>query len=258
MKKMDIKVSERDKKMLIILLAVVIGFLCYTFIMNPALTKGSELKAKAVAASAELKRVKNLIENLSTIQTQEADKKQEISKKYEQFFYDLNQEQILYKMDTLFQESGMTVSSYTPSKQVVISIPANIKTPYVTYPLLDLASKSNFSLTDPIYKIKADKAAAGTTTEASQTTLPADAVPTYDVTINFNATSYASIMTFIRKLEEMNKSIVIKKIDLRKSDVNLNGQIILTLYSLPKVDEKESEYLKFLPSVGTGKPDPFQ
>lgn len=256
MKKMDIKVSERDKKMLIILLAVVIGFFCYTFIISPALTKGSELKAKAVAASSELKRVKNLIENLSTIQTQEADKKQEISKKYEQFFYDLNQEQILYRMDTLFQESGMSVASYTPSKLVVASIPANSKISYVTYPLLDLASKSNFSLTDPIYKIKADKAATETTTDT--TTLPADAVPTYDVTINFNATSYASIMTFIRKLEEMNKSIVIKKIDLRKSDVNLNGQIILTLYSLPKVDEKESEYLKFLPSVGTGKPDPFQ
>ncbi len=255
MRKMDIKVSERDKKMLIILLAVVIGFLCYTFIMSPALTKGSELKAKAVAASAELKRVKNLIGNLSTIQTQESDKKQEISKKYEQFFYDLNQEQILYKFDTLFAESGMSVSSYTPSKQVVASIPANSKLSYITYPLLDLASKSNFSLTDPIYKIKAEKTATETTT---QTTLPADAVPTYDVTINFNSTSYASIMTFIRKLEEMNKSIVIKKIDLRKSDVNLNGQIILTLYSLPKVDEKESEYLKFLPSVGTGKPDPFQ
>lgn len=254
MKKMDITVSERDKKLLVILAAVVIGFLLYTFVMDPALNKGSELKSKADIARAELKRVNNLVDNLSSIQTEEADKKKTMLEKYNQFFYDLNQEQIMYKMDSLFQESGLMVTSYKPSELVVSSITPINKEAYVSYPLLDLASKSNVTLTDPIFKIKSDKAAAQT---ATSTEIPADAIPAYDVSINFSSSSYASVMTFIKKLEEMNKTIVIKKLDIHQSAASVSGEIVITLYSLPKVNESESEYLKFIPSVGTGKADPF-
>lgn len=251
MKKMDIVVSQRDKKLLVVLVAVVIGFLCYNFIISPALDKGSVLKIEEEAANVELERVKTLTNNLSSIKTKESDKKQEMQDKYKQFFYDLNQEQILYKFDSLFHQSGLFVNYYELSELVVADIAPGSKTKYSSYPLLDLASKSNKALTDPIYKINSGDVKQQSAVDT------ADDVPTYDVTIRFSASKYSSVMAFIKGIEQMDKTILIKKLDIRQSAKYVSGEIILSLYALPKVDESESGYLEFLPSAETGKDDPF-
>ena len=63
-----------------------------------------------------------LVSTLPELETHEAEKKSELINKYAPFFYELNQERILYKLDSLFQDSGLTVTKYEQNEPVIQSI----------------------------------------------------------------------------------------------------------------------------------------
>ncbi len=256
MKKIDMTVTKRDKHLLIVLLAAIIGFLCFNYVISPALETASKLKTTSDTLRAELSKANALIAQKSSIETEENNKKLQLSEKYATFFYELNQERILYQMDTLIQQSGLPVLSYIPSKSVVSSISVPISQySYTKYPLLNYAIVTNPTLVNSIDKGQAVKTQNSTT---AKTELSEESIPTFDITLNFSSARYSSIMDFIKKLETMNKAIIIKKIDIHQAETNLSGQIVISIYSMPKVDESESSYLEFLPSSGNGKVDPFQ
>ena len=257
MKKIDMTVTKRDKNLLIILLTAIIGFICFNYVISPALDTAGKLKVNADILQVELNRVNDLVSRKSTLETEENKKKMQLTEKYAAFFYELNQERILYQLDILIGQSGFPVVSYVPSQSVVSSI-VNPKSQftYTKYPLLNYALVSNSSLINSV-----DKGQAVTNPNSSTkaaTTLTEESIPTFDITLNYSSASYSSIISFINKLEAMNKAIIIKKIDIHQAETNLSGQIVISIYSMPKVDENESNYLKFLPSTGNGKVDPFQ
>lgn len=254
MKKIDMKVSKRDKNLLIFLITFIIGFFCLNYVIFPALNERSNLKAQEYVANEELKNIKDVISKKSSLETQEKQMKQQLSLKYEEFFYELNQERILFKLDTLIQQSGLAVKSYSPGDKTVSSILVpKSKYTYTKYPLLNYAIVTNPSLLDSFDKGQAKINKTG----SSSTTLTEESIAQMQININFNNTSYASIMSFIKNLEDMNKAIVVNEIDIHKGETNLSGRIVITIYSLPKVNENENNELIFSPSTSKGKADPF-
>lgn len=255
MKKIDMKVSKRDKNLLIFLITFIIGFLCLNYAIFPALSENSNLKAQEYAANEELKNIQDIINKQASLENQEKQLKQKLSLKYQIFFYELNQERILYKLDTLIQQSGLSVKSYTPADKIVssISVPQS-KYTYTKYPLLNYAIETNSTLLDSFDK---GQVTANKTGSSSSSTLTESSIAQMSITINFNNTSYSSIMGFIKKIEDMNKAIIIDEIDIHKGETNLSGRIVITIYSMPKVDENESNELIFSPTTSKGKADPF-
>ncbi|SHJ36871.1 hypothetical protein [Parasporobacterium paucivorans] len=255
MKKQSVAIRGNDKRLLIILLAVIIGFLCYNYVINPQLAKGSELTAQKGQVDLELEKAKNDIANLSDLQTQEKETKEKLTARYESFFYNLNEERILTKLSSLMNESGLPVTTYTPSVPVVssIKIPQSTYVP-IEYPLLDIAAAANEEL-----KQNEETATSETNqnTEDAAGALDPDAVPTVDITIEISGASYPSVMNFIQKMEEMQKTVLIKSIELNKNDTGISGNMIISIYSLPKLDQGEAAEFEFSPVIPRGKEDPF-
>jgi len=96
MNKELLKISERDKKLLMILCMMLAAFLCYYFVLNPAMENGSVLQSQYTAATLENQRVQTVIINLPALKKEEIKEKRMLSEKYKQFFYEISEERILY------------------------------------------------------------------------------------------------------------------------------------------------------------------
>ncbi len=257
MKKQSFAINQKDKGLLTFLIAVAIVLCCYYFIIGPQLNKTVALNVQKETVVADLDRAAMIVERLPALEKEEKEMKAELVEKYRPFFYELNQERILYKLDDLMIESGFQVISYVTSDDSVsgIAIPKGTYTP-PNYPLLNLASvinmeslKNQESLGDGALK---------NNTGSSAGESASDAVPTNDITLSFNSSSYSSLISFMEKIEKMNKTVILKNMVLNQSSGELGGQLVLSFYSMPKLDESEKDYLKFLPGADLGRENPFQ
>jgi len=254
MSKKTLVTNQRDKNLLILLAVAIVIYICYYFIINPALIMGDELSLQADGVKAELTRSNELVAQYPSLILEENKQKLLLVEKYKMFFYDLNQERILYKLDSLIAGAGFAVTTYStaPLTASPILYPAPQYIP-VTYPLLELASKANPSLI-PQAATQVELAPAVT---EDVTQAPADAIGTSDITLGFSAATYEAAMTFLKSLEDMDKSVIVRNISIAKAETGISGQIILSFYTLPKVDESGKDELKFLPIIPLGKANPF-
>lgn len=253
MKKQNVAINSRDKNLLVILIAIIIGFLCYTYIINPQLAITTELKMESEIVQAELQRAKTAIANLPALENEEKQLKVNLSEKYKPFFSELNQERILYRLDTLMQESGLPVVSYNPERIRV----SNISVEKGQYEPLNYSLLDHASIVNPALKENNENDDSSQSTAGNDNGVSTDAVPTVDILLDITGATYPSVFSFIQKVESMEKTIIIKSIELSRSEVNLDGQVALSLYALPKLNDAEKEYLKFMPNAAFGKDIPF-
>ena len=257
MNKQLINISERDKKLLMLMIMVLAAFLSYYFILNPALMNGSLLKAQYEDAKEENHRVETVINKLPDLKKEEVSQKQQLQEKYKQFFNEINEARIMYKLNTTITTAGFPVDSVAFSRASVAEIAVDT-TDYkpLIYPLYVNASKTN-----PDLAITKEDTGDQTNQpqQQNQNSIPNDAVVYSDLSIGFSTSSYEAIYSFLKKLEELDRSIVVKKVTIEKSiETNgIKGEIILGVYSLAKPNESDSSDLQFNPSLPKGKPNPF-
>ncbi len=266
MKKQSLVTNQKDKNMLVILAVVLILFAAYHYIIDPALQQGAVVAQEISDANIELARSTDVVAQYPSLVKEEKDKKQFLIDKYKLFFYDLNQERILYKLDTLITSTGFTVNNYTPTpvKAVLNIVSVPVYTP-VTYPLLDLASKTNPTLipqkaaqtenNEPTTPESPTGEEQAPVTDANLVAM--DSLPVTDITLGFEQTKYNAAMAFLKALENMDKSVVVKSVSISKIEAGIDGQIILSVYSLPQLDDSQKDLLKFLPVIPQGKANPF-
>lgn len=247
-------ITQRDKNLLMILAAAIIIYLLYRFFISPFLEVGAVLSQEKQSVEADLYRIDVLMEQYPSLKGEERTEKAKLSEKYSMFFYDLNQERILNKLDTLLVNSGLNISTYTPTGTA--AVPITVSEPvYVPldYPLLEVASKINSSLSETVEGEATDAAEASAGDDEA---LIGD-IPTTDITLSFDNSSYESVMTFLKAVESMEKSLIVKNISMAKAEAGTGGQIILSLYALPKPDDSDRDLLKFTPVIPKGKTNPF-
>lgn len=240
--------------MLAILVAAVVVFVLFNYVMSPALMNGTVLTQEKKAAEEELARIDTLIEQYPALLKQEKSERNHLVEKYKMFFYDLNQERVLFKLDSLLTSSGFPITSYVTAKASVAQI-FTILPVYepLEYPLLDVAQKVNPSLK----KEPPSEQVPATENPDGGDKIPMDAIPTADITLSFNNATYEAVAAFIKSLENMDKAVFVRSITMSKSEAGIGGQIVLSLYSLPKLDDSDMDLLKFEPSIPKSKANPF-
>lgn len=264
MNKKNLNMSTRDRNLIILLGLAIVAFICYMYIVSPALQRGASLKADLSNLNDQITVANENIAKLPDLKRVEGEQKAKLVEKYMIFFYEINQERILNKIDSLIASSGISVTAYTPTPinvgQISVEKPSFLS---LNYPLQDLAGRTNPSIVstkDQKGSTSADvsQVDSNSNVSGSTDTIPTDSVPFTDITIELTNSSYPSVINFIGSLENMKKSIIIKSIELVKMDTpGIQGQIVISLYSIPKLDDADKEYLKFLPVVAIGKVDPY-
>jgi Tfp pilus assembly protein PilO len=244
-----LKMSGRDRNLLILLLAAVIFYLCYTFVMIPFMAENEILQMELQTIDAELARAAELSGKEDEMKEQEAVLKEDITKKYSAFLTDIKQSRILYKVDSLAVVTALPISSYLPSADAFS--PVNVEKGFYIppeYPLKNLAYDINPTLLQ-------DDAAEETAPQPAPVT--EDMIPGTDISIAFGTAPYESVYQFIGEVEKLNKTAFLRSIDLTGSGGTVQGQMIFSFYSLPRFDSDQKDGFDFIPVIPAGKANPF-
>lgn len=256
MKNREVLTRTRDKNLLIFLGVIVVLFVIYYFLLSPALDKASALKAERKSLSSELQRVQTTVEQLPANRKKAADDLAALTEKYKQFFYEPNQERLLYRLDQIIEASGLSLDGYAQTKPVAksIDIPDVVYAP-LQYPLLEQAAVIN----EELAKAAAADAKADDKSPAKNASAPDQVAVSY-LSLDFSDTTYQNFFSFVKSLEDFDRGIIIENIYLQKNKTGtaLSGQVVLGIYSLAKPNESESNDLEFTPALPKGKADPFQ
>lgn len=256
--KIFLKMSARDRSLIILMLAALIFYLCYTFIMSPNLEQTEILKANLSTTQEELAKVEGLSGKADQLQTQEKKQREELIEKYSNFFFDLQQSRLLNKVDALMTGVGLPASSYLASPELASQVPIEMGafTPQ-EYPLKSLAEKINPDLLEGNNDGSQAAAVNGEAAAPAEAVEASDMVPGTDVSVGFAGASYESIYNFIGSVEKMNKTVVLKSVDITKDETGLTGQLVFSFYSLPKLDPDQKDGLDYNPAIPAGKANPF-
>lgn len=270
------KMSARDRSLLILLVAAVTFFLCYRFVMTPQLANAEILKGELLSVQSQLEQADQLKGKTAELKNQERTQKEELIKKYSNFFFDLDQSRLLNRIDAIHIGVGLPAQSYlaSPETPSQVLVEKGVYAP-PQYPLKDLAAKINPNLLETTQDgapptdqpQQAPPADQNEQSEEQNEQAPVDQgqpavestdmVLTTDVSVGFNAATYESIYNFIATVEKMNKTVVLKSLNITRDETGLSGQMIFSFYSLPKLDKEQKDGLDYTPTIPAGKANPF-
>ncbi len=256
MKKKTLITSSRDKNLLIFLATLVVLFLIYNYLISPALVKSQELTGQADLVRQELETAQAAVTGLPENRDTDARTFEELTEKYKAFFYEINQERILYQLDTMMTGAGIPVISYRQTPTTVESIPVH-QSEYspLTYPLLSEAAAMNDQL-----KPGKEGDSDGGGTGSSDKEIAEDALPMTHINVSFSNTGYENVLNFLNRVDAMERAVIIDGITISKIEEGegLEGDISLSVYALPKLDPNEASDMVFRPVIAPGKANPFQ
>ena len=242
--------TKRDKNLLLLLFIVIIYYLCYTYVITPALETSSSLKIEQEQLQTDLLRAKELIGKEDELRTQSENLKQEINQKYSIYLKSLNQAQILMKMDTLMSETKFPVDGYISTETAALQVPVESGLyEDLKYPLLNMAKQVNPNIAEE----KSQTEGEVIVTEGELE----DMLPNSEITFSFNDATYSSMYDFIKSVEELDKTIQLKNVTIAANEDKISGEIIFSLFGLPPVDENNMIDYPVTSVIPKGKANPF-
>lgn len=264
MKKSKIITSSRDKSLLVFLVTLILIFLLYRYGIEPAWSQGTQLVLEAEQVESRLTTAQEAVTSLPQNRETDARTYEELNEKYKPFFYEINQERILHRLDTLIATAGMNVTSYNQTEMALETVPVyGSLEDSVTYPILRDAATMNDTLLPNTETQNSEGGGSGTSNSSAGTSASEsaeDAIPATHISLGFSGAGYGNILSFLRQIEAAERAVILEGINLSKDEegTTLNGTISLGLYAMPKLNPDESADLMFRPVLPSGKANPFQ
>ncbi|MEJ8554510.1 hypothetical protein [Tepidibacter sp. Z1-5] len=253
------KLSKREKIMLIVLgLMLIIGGY-YKFILSPHFTKLDNIEQEVIDKKAEVERVKLEISKNNPVYKNFKIINAKIKSMTKPLFPSINQEKIIVILDEMLKESNLEGNSISFSEIDINEIDVKKEEKKDK----DYLIKSLSEEYKGNKKVKNDEANNEDQEENSNETEKMTA------TISYKG-KYKDLISFLERIETYDKKILINNISVSKSKENntdeegivtkensITGSIALDFYSVPKIHEQDEEYLTWDFDNGYGKDDPF-
>ena len=243
------KISKREKTLLLILLPVLITFLYYQFIY---IKQSDVVKAKrSEKEKVELRyeEVKRNIKNLEAKEEEVNTLKNNVATKARVLYPDIIQEKIILEIDKLLSENNIVANIGFSQVEVaaIESMKANevkqLESSLKQY--VDNYNNSKTTSNTNTNNSEASKETSDKTTEATPAENEKDTTEQMKVSINFSAT-YEDLKSFIQAIENYERKVVITNIAISSKDEDLiTGSLNLEFHSIPKISEDDEEYLKW-------------
>ncbi len=273
------KISKREKVMLLILGILGIGILYYQFGYT-ALVKSVEEKTK-VKNEIEQKynTARNTIDSMEIQKSKVKTLKAKITDQAGPFYPTISQEHIILELDKLIKESGLEGGMKFEATEVkgIESIKKSEKDKELPESSLQAdADEYNYKYGES----KGEKNAAAENTDsktnnsseqnsanASNTgskkstkdsnSNKENTVTQLKVNIDFNG-SYENVVKFLKSLGDYERKIPVYTIDMTQKNLEeVAGAVNIIIYSIPKIDDETNRYLKWDLNNMYGKAQPF-
>lgn len=251
------KISKREKVLLLILIPILITFLYYEFIY---IKQSDVVKAKRSEKEKVELRYEEVMKNIRNLESKEEEVntlKNNVTTKARSLYPDIIQEKIILEIDKLLSENNIT--SNIAFNQVEVAIVESMKPNEVKEVESSLndyvnnygASKSEENTTVNNENTDLNNTEASTetseeaTTESNSGEVKKDTTEQLKVSINFSS-SYEDLKSFIKAIENYERKVVITNIAISSKDEDsITGSLNLEFHSIPKISGDDEEYLKW-------------
>jgi type IV pilus assembly protein PilO len=260
------KITKREQVLLGALLIVLLGFGFHKFIYTKQNQKIAELKATRDTYSQKWEKYKVKIASKNKREEQYKTLNDNIFTETGRLFPSIEQEEIIVVLDKMIKESNLQADVLSFSEVSGENTPADTgktvnnqdKSKIAANELDKLVSAFNETSKKDTNSEKSNnsKASANTSTTSANTN-KAMAIGAYKMQVTFNFKGiYDELISFIKKVEDYNKKIVINNINLTATEGSgVSGTIILDFYGIPKLNNSDSFKWDYKKPSGNG--DPF-
>lgn len=255
--------GSKDKKLLIFLATLILVFLIYQYGISPALETAKEVSLESMILNGQLSSAHEAIAKLSQNKAENKEILNELTDKYKSFFYDINQERLMYYIDGLAAKAGFKITSYNQSRAGLETIPVYPNAAIgLDYPLIRDAAIVNDEL--KVGDWDGRELQENELGDGGEEGVFDDSLPITHIRLSFSGVNYENVINFLKEIEGADRSIVVEAMNIYRSKnaegvetTSLEGSISLNVYSLPKLDPQEGTDLQFNPVLPTGKTNPF-
>lgn len=258
------KISNREKSMLVVLLMLIIGVGYYNFVYVDHVAKLDELKAQEQELKIKKEAVETAIANMEVNSASVAMLQEQIAAESESLYPDILQEKIILELNKLIDDSGITANiSFTEVTTAPIES-------YFTNSGEEESTSSSSSLEEMAEDIR-EKNELGEVLESNkelgeeqeaerdgeEVQEEEDTVTQMKVSVAFTGT-YDNTLRFIKAISEYERLIAVPNISIASSgEEEVSGAVDLEFYSVPKLSGTDEEYLKWALNNKYGKGNPF-
>ncbi|GKU26425.1 hypothetical protein CFOLD11_32520 [Clostridium folliculivorans] len=259
------KISEREKYLLGILLAVLVVVGYYEFVYTKQIKKIDGLKTQKIGVESKYNEI------MSTINTMDSKKENlkilnaKIEDKSKNIYPELIQEKLILEIDELLKSSNLK-GNINFSKLQVQGIESN-KSSYQPLP-----NSSLQSLADQYNNENSKNNSASSSNQASSSgqisqqtgndgqtkdVSAGNTAQQIKVTLSFKGT-YSNLSSFIKNVEVRDKRIVLSNLSMAQSNQKeISGSLTMEFYAVPKIGDEDSNYSNWLLNNKYGKGSPF-
>ncbi|MFL0164262.1 pilus assembly protein PilO [Candidatus Clostridium helianthi] len=280
------KISKREKLMLLILGFFAIGILYYQFGYT-ALSKAVEEKTKAKNQVEE--KYSKAMQTINSIELQKSKVKvlnAKITSEANPLYPTISQEHIILELDKLLKDSGLEggMTFETVEVKGVESIKGSQKDKELPESSLQKdadeynhkygeekdeknnvnkednnkdSDSNNGTLTNSDNNVSNINNNSNSNSTKDKKQSDSNTVAQLKINLSFNG-SYDAVIKFLNSLGEYNRKIPVSNISINeKSLEEVTGSLSMTIYSIPKIDEDIESYLKWNLNNTYGKSQPF-
>lgn len=250
------KLTYREKILLVILGFIAIIALEYYLIFQPQLNKIQNLLLDQRNCRMEVQRVKAEISPDNTIHKDFEVMNTRIEEKTVRFFPVVLQDKIIVVLDGILGKIPVKADSMNFTVIDVKPVERRKAATKKQFPVRDLVDEYKMLSDEDNSAVETNKAA-----EAVKSVQPDNnqlLAENMEIDIQFES-SYAQLMSFIKEIEAMNRTIVIKRLNVTKGQGDvLKGNVQLEFFALPKIHEQDSEYFNWIYINTYGSENPFK
>lgn len=252
------KLSNREKILLGSLGVLILIVAYYQFILMPQLNKIEELRTEVEEYSNKVNEVRIEISPKNKIHKEFKEINSKIALSTEDLFPKLIQEKFITIIDTISKESEVDTESIGFTEEEIDIIDYEV----------DEAGSQNYYLKGlvQIYngQSKKEVMTEGKSQEndnkedVSKNETSKSQLEKMRATINFSG-KYEDIIDFVKKIEDYDKNISIKSMNINKcEESSIAGNIVLDFYAVPKLHDQDADYLKWEIANIYGRENPFK
>lgn len=249
------KISQREKYLLMVVACVLVAVLYYQFVLTPQKEKIATLEGQLMEVQTRHDQVMSNIATLPQRQEKIKGLTASISERTSTYYPTLIQEKIILELDEIIEETGITatVSFSSISAQNVQGLSAGdyVKPQSSLEPLVDeLNGLQSSNQEDSSTENNQDSTSnpVGTSSASAEV---------LTVSMTFNG-SYETVKTFIDTIQNWRYNLVITNLSLSpQSETDVAGSFNLEFYGVPKLQKQDQAYLEWTLSNTYGKDMPF-
>lgn len=240
------KMSKREKYLLLILVPLLVVFLYYKFIYIKQKEILRVKKEEKAQIEEKYKQAMADIDNLEAKEEALKNLKNKVNDKSKILYPDIIQEKIILEIDKLLKENNISGNiAFSPIEVAVVEnmIPDEIIKEESS--LKELVDEYDNNSTKEESEGVSENSNSGATSEQLK------------VTITFTST-YENLKKFIQAIEDYERKIVITNIAITsKSEKEISGSFNIEFHSIPKLSGEDEEYLNWSLSDTYGKENLF-